>query len=147
MTLVLLINTTQDYSNFLITVFSIVFTMISILLSCFEYFLSSKFVSLTSIIISFCIESHEIATMSHPKFESRMVFRRYKVIGSLAKLLKVRYEQVERLKPTKLSNGARFLFTIAIDVSQYDNVKQLMQQSVYDGTLAKVRIQHHVNAA
>ena len=138
-TLILLIHTTQDYSTLLITVFSIIFTMISILMSCFEYFLSSKFVSFaSSIIISFCIESDDIVNMSHKEFQSSVVFRRNKLIESLAKLLKLRYEQVERLKPKKTANGAIFLFAIAIDVSQIDNIKQQTQQLVNNGKLSQV---------
>ena len=138
-TLALLIYTTEDYSSLLITVFSMIFTMISILMSCFEYFLSSKFVSFSSsIIISFCIESDDIVNMSHKEFQSSVVFCRSKLIQSLAKLLKLRYEQVERLKPKKTPNGAMFLFTIAIDVSQIDNIKQQTQQLVNSAKLSQV---------
>ena len=108
-------------------------------MSCFEYFLSSKFASFaSSIIISFCIESDDIVNMSRKEFQSSVVFRRSKLIESLAKLLKLRYEQVERLKPKKTSNGAIFLFAIAIDVSQIDNIKQQTQQFVNNGKLSQV---------
>ena len=92
---------TQDYSSLLLTVF----TMISILLSCFEYFLSSKLVSFSStIIISFDIESHDIVAMSHPQFESKIIFRQHKAIASLAKLLSVRFSQAERKTNIKWYN-------------------------------------------
>ena len=65
-TLILFIHITQDYSNLLITVFSMIFATICISMSCFEYFLFSKFVSFaSSIILSFCIESDDIVNMSH----------------------------------------------------------------------------------
>ena len=140
-TLILLIYTIQDYSSLLITSFSMMFTMISILLSCFEYFLSSKFASFgSSIIMSFCVESNDIVTMNYKEFQSEFVFRKHKIIGCFAKLLKVKTEQVERLKPNKLSNGVMFVFAIAIDVSKYDDVKEIATQIVQDGTLIKVYI-------
>ena len=56
----------------------------------------------------------------------------------MAKLLRLRHEQVERLKPKKLSNGAMFLFTVAIDDSEIDNIKQQTEQLVNDGELSEV---------
>ena len=138
-TLILLIYTTQDYSSLLITIFSMIFTIVSILMSCFEYFLSSKFVRLgSSIIISFCIESHDIANMPHKQFLSDIVFCKIKLIGNVAKLLKVKHEQIERLKPTRLSNGAMFVLSLAIGVSKYDEIKQRFDQLVQNDTLLKV---------
>ena len=138
-TLVLLIHTTQDYSSLLITTFSMIFTMVSILMSCFEFFLSKKFVKLGSnIIISFSIESNNIARMPHKQFQSTVVFRKIKLIGVVATSLKVKYEQIERLKPTKLSNGAMFVFTVAIGDDKYDEIKKRFQHLVQDDVFLKV---------
>ena len=110
-------------------------------MSCFEFFLSSKFVKFGSnIVIAFCIESNDIVTMPHKEFQSEIVLRRKKIIGSVSKLLDVRYEQVDRLNPKKSSKGAVFVFIVAAaDVSECNHVKQRMMQSVQDEGLSKVR--------
>ena len=113
--------------------------MISILLSCFEYFLSSKLVQFGSdIIISFCIESKQITSMPHKAFQSNIVFRKSKVTRSVAKLLNVRVEQVERLKPKKALIGAIFSFIVVLDAREYHNVKQRAEQMTQDQILVKV---------
>ena len=114
-------------------------------MSCFEFFLSSKFVKLGSnIIISFCIESNDIANMVHKKFQSDIVFRQKKLIGSIAKLLQVKHEQVERLRPTKLSDGAMFVFAVAIGDDKYNQIKQRFEQLVQDDTLLKVYVHTYI---
>ena len=138
-TLILLIYTTQDYSSLLITIFSMIFTMMSISMSCFEFFLSSKFVKLGSnIIISFCIESKDISNMPHKQFQSEIVFSRIKFIGKVATLLKVKHEQVERLKPTRYSDGAMFVFTVAIGDDKYEEIKQRFERLIQDDIFLKV---------
>ena len=108
-------------------------------MSCFEFFLSSKFVKLGSnIIISFCIESDDIAKMPHRHFQSHIVLRKKKMIGIVATLLKVKYEQIERLKPTKLSNGAMFVFTVASGDDKYNQIKQTFEELVQDDIFLKV---------
>lgn len=48
--------------------------------------------------------------------------------------------QVEQLKPTKLSNGAMFVFNVAIDDEKYDEIKQRFEQLIQDDILIKVLI-------
>lgn len=116
-----------------------IFTIISILLGVFEYFLSSKFIYVSSsIIISFCVESKNVIHMSRRKFENKMVFRQKKVIDSMAKMLNVRVQQVEKLKPKLSQIGALYTFCIAADSNEYNNIDTAMHQVVDDGELIKV---------
>ena len=129
----------DDYSSLLITIFSMIFTMISILLCVFEYFLSNKFIYMSSsIMISFVVESTDAVELSYRQFNSKIVFRQWKLIGNFAKLLSIRSEQVERLKPILVKNGIRYTFAIAADPILCDTFKDTMIQSIRTGYLAKV---------
>ena len=137
-TLTLLTNSSNDYSGFVITIFSMIFTLMSILLSGFEYLFSSRFVGLgANIIVSFGIQSNDIVNMPHKKYLSKMVFQRRELIATMAKLLNVRQEQVERLKPKKLSHGAMYIFTIAVDETKYQDIEKKIKESVKNGELAQ----------
>lgn len=116
-----------------------VFTVISILMSVFEYFLSTRFIYVAStIVIKLMVESNDISQMSYKTYRSKIVSRQHAIILSIAKILKITSHQVERLKPKLVTNGIMFTFIISIDESHYDNIKLSMEKAVYRCELAKV---------
>ena len=76
--------------------------------------------------------------MTHKQFLSQIVFRQWKLIGLIAKLLRIRDEQVERLKPKLSTKGAIYTFAVAVDESEYDEIDKVLTNVVQDGSLAKV---------
>ena len=123
-------NTNIRDSNLLITIFSMLFTIISIILSGFDYCLKSKFVYVSSsIIISFCVESNDVANMPHTQFKSQIVNRKNKLCNNIAKILSLRFQQVERLTPKLVSNGIIYVFIIAADETKYDSIHESIQNA------------------
>ena len=117
------------------------FTIISIVLSAFEYFLANKFVHISSsIIIKFIVESKDIQIMSSKQFAYKMVYRERRLVTCLARMLNLKREQVERLKPNLCVNGASYTFAIAVDSSHCTHIADMMEQSRQQGTLIKVCI-------
>lgn len=109
------------------------------LLCAFEYFLHKRFVyASASIIISFVVESSDITQMPYRDFLSKMVFRQWKVIGAVSKILKLQSGQVERLKPKLVSKGVAYAFVISADIAQYHTLKSLMEKGVKNQQLLKV---------
>ena len=118
-----------------------IFTIISILICAFEYFLHSKFVyASSSIIISYCIESTDVLQMNYRDFLTQIVYKQWKIIGAMGKILKLRSEQIERLKPKLVANGVLYVFVVSVDIAEYSVIKNLMHDSVNNdhGQLKKV---------
>ena len=137
--LILLITTVADRTKLLITIFSMVFTLISIILNVFEYCLSKKFVHVaTSIIFTFNVESNDIIFMNYERYESQFIYKQYELIGAVGKLLSVQSDLVERLKPKLTTNGAMYTFTVAVDSSQHKQIIRSIAKIVKNGQLAKV---------
>ena len=108
-----------------------IFTIISILICAFEYFLYSKFVyASSSIIISYCVESRDVVQMNYRDFLTNIVYKQWKIIGAMGKILKLRSEQIERLKPKLVTNGVLYVFVISVDIAEYNVIKRLMDDSV-----------------
>lgn len=136
----MIIFETSDYSSLLITLFSMTFTIVSTLMSMFEYFLSSKFVSFASnVIVTFHIQCAHISQMKNKKFRKKVIFKRgSKLTAEISKILKLSKKQIERLNPKQDTRGAIFTFAIAIDESKKGEIEQLMTQCINNGELAKV---------
>lgn len=93
-----------------------IFTIISILISIFEYNFSSKFFELESIVIvRFNFESNNLANMKQQQFTSKVIFQKRQMIAVIAKLLKLNTTQIDRLITSQYDKGARFTFLIRID--------------------------------
>ena len=127
----------ESRSNLLITVLAMIFTIISILLSAFEYILSSKFVKNGSVlIIKFVFESHTIADLGGRKFLNKVVFGKvHKVTHVLSKSLRLNFVQIERLIPIQSNKGATFLFIIDADAARFDSIWKKFITCVNNGTI------------
>ena len=125
--------------SLLITIFSMVFTIISILLSVFEYTLSSKFLKQGSIMITkFEFESQHIADMIGTTFRDNVVFSHYyKLIHLISKTVHVNAEQVERMIPIQSNNGVRYTFIIDCHYVHFDHIWDSFYQSICSNTLTK----------
>ena len=125
-------------SDLAITLFTMMFTIISIVLSVFEYFLSSKFVSFASnILITFDAECQDIVDMSWKEFARNLIFKKWQLVGSVGKVLKLTAQQIERLNPKPCAKGAMYTFAIATDISEYNDIKDRMYEFVSSGKLAQ----------
>lgn len=139
--LIILIGITHDYSSLLITVFSMIFTIVSILMSAFEYCLSSKFIHIrTGIIVSFEIKSKSAIEMRGAKYLSQIVFKTIKLNVYMARILGIRLNEIERLKPKLTNDGIFYTFIVAVDVSQYSKIENSMRNVLYNGDLIKVPV-------
>ena len=139
--LILSIKNNDDYSLYLITLFSMLFTFISILLSVFEYFFSKNFIQLqSSIIVTFNVESKDISSMQNRQFIKEIVFRKNKLVHYMAQLFNLtNNRQGERLKPKKDKNGVICTFAIDVDKSKLNNVQSILIDVIDSNELAKVK--------
>ena len=134
-----------DYSIYLITVFSMVFTVISIVLSIIQHFSTNKFIKPQNIfVIKFNIESQDIQKLDDKKqFSNKIVFIKYNaIINCIAKILQIDDKQIERLKPLQNSKGAIFTFIIEKNISNninkfnfIDTIKRHFIESIKTGQL------------
>ena len=131
--------TTPDPTSLLTTTFSMIFTVISILLSVFEYIFAANFIHNDSnILVTFSVTSKDIASMTRSQFTSQLVFQNWKLITAMAKILKVNTNRIERLKPKMIMDGAMYTFVLTTEQSQYDHICQIMHDVVDNDQLAKV---------
>ena len=114
LTLKLLVDHGDDaLSDSLITILSMIFTIISIILSIFEYLFSSKSIKNDNImIISFTVLSKYFGNMSEGTFLFKVIFRPRKIRHIMYRLLKINRAQIERLIPLQLKNGVIFTFFV-----------------------------------
>ena len=134
----------QKGSGTLITIFSIVFTLISIFLSGFEYLFSNKTLKLENIMrISFTVESKYFGRMSELKFLTKVVYNLRKINHVIYTLLGINPRNVERLMPIQLKTGAIFTFFVEYDHDDLVHLKSQSQlQSIdYDDDNDKIDIE------
>ena len=138
--LVISVINNNDYSQYVITLFSMLFTIISILLCLFEYCFSTNFIeSHTGIMITFHVDSQDIASMNHGKFMNDIVFCNKQLVHYMSQLLNLsNNNQCERLKPKKDVNGAIYTFVVAIDSSNVRQAKKTLTDAIRDDKLQKV---------
>ena len=71
-----------------------IFTIISMLLSAFEYFSAKKFINVrTGIVVSFIAKSQSVESMSGRYFVSKIVFGTHSLNGYVGKLLNVDFRE------------------------------------------------------
>ena len=130
---------TKDYSSLLVAIFSMIFTIISILLSTFEYCLSEKFLKFgASVVLSFEIVSPEISQMRTRKFFQKYVYKKNQLISKMAQITNLRYPQIERLKPQKTPKGAKFAFIVGVSVQECQTMEIALKNGIADQTLKQV---------
>ena len=140
-TLSLTIMEGGDAASFLITLLSMIFTIISIMISVLEYSSKSKFINAGCVsVVRFTVESSEIADMKLNEFRKRVVFKRFGILSSFAKSVELQFDEVERLNPLHTKKGAVFTFIMDLqNDDQYENVRIELRNAIRDGTLVRVR--------
>ena len=138
--LILMTQEGSDLSSYMITVLSMSFTIVSIVISVFEHKMQSKFLKKgVTIVARFSFESRELAHLRLQNFDRRVKFRRFHTINSVAKSVELAKESVERLLPLQHKQGIIFTFIVElIDKSQFERVADLLSQAIKDKTLEKV---------
>ena len=130
---------TKDYSSLLVAIFSMIFTIISILLSIFEYCLGEKFLKFgASVVLSFEIVCPEVSQMKSRKFFRQYVYKKNQLVSKMAQITKLRYPQIERLKPHKTPKGARFAFIVGVSTQEYETMQTALKNAIADETLQQV---------
>lgn len=121
------------------TVLSMVFTIISVMLSIFEYALSSKFVRKGSVmIIKFVLQCDTIAKMGGRKFLNTIVYDNlFKMNHAISRTLGLGFVQVERLIPMQTNEGVTFMLIIDADSSRFDQIWQLFVDCVKNGSICR----------
>ena len=129
-----------NISDSAITIFSMLFTIISISLSIFEFLLSSKIIKQGSILVlSFNVESIEIAQRTRSQFNRTIVFyRNNKICHSIAKTLQLADKQIERLKPKQYPKGAVFTIFIEANPKRLNLIRKCMIDSISNRSFVAV---------
>ena len=126
-------NTDEFYDALWITILAMLFTIISIILSIFQFCFLKKHRSTSDcvMIVQFEFESFEIMQMKSDKFLDKIVFKRVSAIEStIAKLLVIATPNVERLMPVQFNKGCKFTFFIQINSIQFDELKIKFETSL-----------------
>ena len=109
-----------------ITIFAIIFGILSVVLSLFESFEKSALMSReASILIKFKLESKQIGTMRKLIFRETFVCQRSVITHEFAKILEIDSKIIEELQPIQISNGALMRFYIK---TQNINVKSVTEK-------------------
>ena len=130
----------EVYSTLFITIFSMVFTTISIILSIFEYCFTCKNKTKKDCvsIVQFKVESSDFQSMTYPQFCAKIVYRRMGIIGTIGKLLAMPSQNIERLKPVHYTKGVFFTFLIYSSPSHpFVKIKAELENSIKDKTLQR----------
>ena len=106
-----------------ITILSMFFTIISVLLSSFEYIFSNNKNNESIMIIKFSIESQTIASMNYHNFQSMIVFKKVKINYEMSKLLQINAYEIDRLKPLQYKSGVMLTFIIQTDCTNCQSIK------------------------
>ena len=137
--LVLSIQDGKNTNGLLITIFAMIFTIVSIILSSVEFAFASRNLKSGSIMsIEFTIESIALAKLNMMKFNSKIVFSNcLKLRHIMSKRLHIPMDQIDRLLPLQVSNGVVFRFIIDIDPVQCDPIIAAMNNAVEKNFLAR----------
>ena len=130
----------DDPTGYVITIFSMLFTIISIVLGIFEYVFGAGFISSGSALaIQFDVEMNYINKMSYPRFRKHIMYKKRKVVGMLSTELEFDTTRgVDRLVPTRTKKGAKYTFIIEGNHNKIEATRKKFYQSVGNNSLAKV---------
>ena len=134
-------------TSLLITIFSMAFTSISILLSAFEYVLSIQMNEHgTAIMFKIPFESKMVANVSRHKFSKTFIYSNKNDITHLvSKTLYLSHRQVETLMPVQSKDGLVFSFIIMVDSIYFDHLWKELQQAVQTKSfIAKMKSIYHI---
>ena len=113
-----------DESSYLITIWSMVFSIISIILSVIEYLLSNHYIQTDST----CVCSTIIAHLEYSIFRSHIINKKFQIQNIVAKISNVNRQQVERMIPIQTSYGVLLTFIIAADATRLKNFDNPVNQ-------------------
>ena len=132
-TLYLSIQVGIGVGELLITILSMIFTIISLFLSGFEYVLSKKIIKSSKILlISFIVESKEIEELDEFQFFARIALKKFIIVQHLAKILHIQVAHVERLMPIQTEKGVQLKFVIDAESVGFNKVYKLVWEILMD---------------
>ena len=126
-------DASEYYDALWITLFSMFFTLISIILGIFQFCFLQKHVKKEDcvMIVQFKLESREIEAMTPQEFSNKIIFAHMMDTQSaIAKLLIIAAPNVERLIPVQYSEGAKFTFFIQINSIQFHVLKKKLESGL-----------------
>ena len=112
--IVFIIN--NGYNITTIITISMLFSILSIILTSIEIFTKRKLLNAQNIlVIAFCVESKYICQLSKHEFKHKIEFNRRKISQEMVKLLNgVNYGDIESLKPTPNDKGVLLTFYLRL---------------------------------
>ena len=104
----------DDVSDSIITILSMLFTMVSIFISLFEYrFFSNHFQNIDYLnFVQFNVKNSKLSSMRRSEFQDKIISVLYKFNNKLSGILEIDGVKIDRLKPIQYSEGAKFTFII-----------------------------------
>ena len=119
------------------TILTMLFTIISVFMSVFEYiYLSNKFKTFNCItLLSFNIKNNEISSMNQQNFKSKIILIFKDFIHELSKILEIDVRKIERLIPIPHNNGVSYKFIIQYDC---EFVKNKMKDNIKINSFIRV---------
>ena len=139
MILYLSVKSGEDPTGYVITIFSMLFTIVSIALGVFEYVFGVGFIaSGAALVIQFDVETQDIKDMNYSTFQKQVVYKRKKLVGYMTKELEVDGGAVDRLVPTRTKLGAKYTFIIEEPKKKLEKIRKTFYQAVDDNSMAHV---------
>lgn len=133
--------------SLLITILSMIFTVISILVSTFEYLLSKQInENGTAIMFKIPFESQMVADMSEKQFCKTFVYAHNRAARYLvSKTIYINKRQVETLIPIQSKDGVIFTFVIVEDKIHFDRMWKEMKTALEKETfIEKIQTIYHI---
>ena len=116
-----------------ITIFSIGFSLLSIILTCFEFYTKKLLLHTeTIIVLKFNVESSKIKAMPYRRYHSRIAYKRRRMQSEMSKMLSIEYHTIELLKPVRNTEGAVFTFYIRTDLLDQNDVMDMIIRPTVD---------------
>ena len=137
-------------TSLLVTILSMIFTVVSILLNIFEYILSRQISEHGSVMIfKFTLKSQKIANMSSGEFSQKVMYsNRRKLSHLVSKMLHINKRQIETMIPTQSNDGAIFSFIVVADAIHFGHIGQELNQGVQNETfMAKLQAIYKIKQA
>ena len=138
--LIYLISIAESFS--LVTIIAMIFSTISIVLSLFNYKLSSLLLECEAItVIEIDVESKQLGHTSAKKFRQLILHHRKPICNELGKIIGVDKRLIEILTPIQTNTGARLTFYIRNDSSDKylaPKIVKTVRDEINSGELAKV---------
>ena len=134
------VESNVDPSGYVITIFSMLFTIVSIALGVFEYIFGAGFIaSGSALVIQFNVETNYIAKMQHSTFKHQIIYKRRKLVECLTKELEIdRVHAVDRLVPIHTKKGVTYTFIIEGSNTKVRKTRENFYKTVNDNSLTKV---------